>query len=295
VSKQYLAKTSFATRWDDTPSDVPGGRIVSPVHRQCGDQRARRPAQARRVHLVPAIKRAIDVVVAGGALVAAAPLFPVIALAVYVDSPGPVLFRQRRAGRLRGVTSSGGVKHFDLDEFEMRKFRTMHPGAERSTGPVLASEDDPRVTRVGSVLRKTRLDELPQLWDVVRGAMSLVGPRPERPELFRDLACAIPLFEERMRGVKPGITGLAQVSLGYQGTIPEHSEIAALADSLQNPYRLEAAAGSVADDMRVKLLYDLAYVAAMERLSTYLTMELAILVRTPWVMLCGLTSRGLGR
>ena len=177
----------------------------------------------------------------------------------------------------------------------MRKFRTMHLDAEARSGPVLATEDDPRVTRVGRVLRKTRLDELPQLWDVVRGAMSLVGPRPERPELFRDLAHAIPLFEERMRGVKPGITGLAQVSLGYQGTIPEGSKIAALSGSLQNPFELDEAAGSIADDMRMKLLYDLAYVAAMESLSTYLAMEAAIIMRTPLVMLRGLSSRGLGR
>ena len=241
------------------------------------------------------MKRAIDIAVAGSALVLAAPLFPAIALAIYVDSPGAVLFRQRRAGRLRRVTTEGGSKHVEVEEFEMRKFRTMRLDAEAGGGPVLASEDDPRVTRVGRVLRKTRLDELPQLWDVVRGVMSLVGPRPERPELFRDLACAIPLFEERMRGVKPGITGLAQVSLGYQGTIPEGSEIAALADSLQNPFGLDQAAGSVADDMRVKLLYDLAYVASMERLPTYLAMEISILARTPWVMLGGLTSRGLGR
>jgi lipopolysaccharide/colanic/teichoic acid biosynthesis glycosyltransferase len=297
VSKQYLANTSFATRWEDPRSDVLGGRIVSPVHRQCGEGApARRGSpRSRRVDLVPAVKRALDLTVAGTALVVAAPLIPVIALAIYLDSPGPVLFRQRRAGRLRRVTTTGGAKQVELDEFEMRKFRTMRLGAESATGPVLASEDDPRVTRVGRVLRKTRLDELPQLWDVLRGAMSLVGPRPERPELFRDLACAIPLFEERMRNVKPGITGLAQVSLGYLGTIPEGSEIAALAASLQNPFGLEEAAGSVADDMRVKLLYDLAYVAAMERLSTYLAMELAILLRTPWVMLRGLSSRGLGR
>ncbi len=92
--------------------------------------------------------------------------------------------------------------------------------------------------------------------------MSLVGPRPERPELLQNLAHAIPLFEERMRDVKPGITGLAQISLGYTGSIPEGSEIGKLASTLQNPWELEEAEGSLADDMRIKLLYDLAYTAS---------------------------------
>ena len=93
--------------------------------------------------------------------------------------------------------------------------------AEAKTGVVVAGQDDPRITRVGRFLRKSRLDELPQFWDVLRGKMSLVGPRPERPELLENLSYAIPLFEERMRDVKPGITGLAQ-SLGYRGEILEN-------------------------------------------------------------------------
>ncbi len=259
-------------------------------------RRPRRLARAVGPRAVPVLKRGIDLAAASAGLAVTAPVFPVIAGAIYIDSPGPILFRQRRAGKLRRAGLSGGDgEEVIVDEFEMCKFRTMRPDAETLTGPVLASERDPRVTRVGRVLRKTRLDELPQLWNVLCGSMSLVGPRPERPELLRDLSHAIPLFEERMRGVKPGITGLAQVSLGYQGTIPEHSSIAALADSLQNPFDLDAAAGAVADDMRVKLLYDVAYVASMEKLSTYLTMEAMILWRTPWVMLRGLSARGLGR
>jgi lipopolysaccharide/colanic/teichoic acid biosynthesis glycosyltransferase len=223
----------------------------------------------------------------GGAigLVVTAPLIPVIAAAVYLDSPGPIFFRQRRAGSLKSIENLNGRKHLTFDEFDMHKFRTMIPNAEAKTGVVVAGANDPRVTRVGAFLRKSRLDELPQFWDVLRGKMSLVGPRPERPELLNDLSYAIPLFEERMRDVKPGITGLAQISLGYTGSIPEGSEIAKLAATLQNPWDLDETKGSLADDMRIKLLYDLAYTASLERFDTFIRTELGIIFKTPLVML----------
>jgi lipopolysaccharide/colanic/teichoic acid biosynthesis glycosyltransferase len=230
-------------------------------------------------------KRAIDV--AGGllGLALSAPLMPIIAAAIYIDSPGPVLFRQRRAGSLRAVKTENGKKQFQFDEFEMHKFRTMVPNAEAKTGVVIAGANDARITRVGKFLRKSRLDELPQFWDVLRGKMSLVGPRPERPELLQDLSYAIPLFEERMRDVKPGITGLAQISLGYTGSIPEGSEIGKLAATLQNPWGLPETVGSLADDMRIKLLYDLAYTLSLEQFGTFLRTELGIIFKTPIVML----------
>ena len=156
------------------------------------------------------------------------------------------------------------------------------------TGAILAAQDDPRVTRVGKFLRKTRLDELPQFWNVLRGDMSLVGPRPERPELLENLALAIPFFEERMRFVKPGITGLAQVSLGFSGRAPDGSPVAAFREALTNPFKLEGADDSDADDMRMKMLYDLAYSASLEKLSSYLATELRVIARTPLVMLKGL-------
>lgn len=231
-------------------------------------------------------KRAIDIAAGAVGLALTAPLFPLISAAVYLDSPGPVLFKQRRAGQL--LTSNG--RQFKFREFTMYKFRTMRTDAEKHTGAVLAGENDPRITRIGRFLRKTRLDELPQLWNVLAGSMSLVGPRPERPEILSNLALAIPMFEERMRDVKPGITGLAQISLGYAGKPPEGSEVLRHAAQLTNPFQLDEADGAQADELRMKLLYDMAYVAALERYGTFLSTELSIIFKTPIVMI-----RGAGR
>jgi len=236
-------------------------------------------------------KRAVDVMGSMVGLALAAPLFPFIAAAIYLDSPGPVIFRQKRAGELIGPDDSPGVAgRFRFHEFEMLKFRTMRPNAEKHTGAVIAQTDDPRITRVGKFLRKSRLDELPQFWNVLRGEMSLVGPRPERPELLENLALAIPYFEERMRNVKPGITGLAQVSLGYSGRAPDGSPINEFKEALTNPFKLDGADDAEADDMRMKMLFDLAYSATLEGLASYLEMEAKIILRTPIVMI-----RGVGR
>lgn len=230
------------------------------------------------------LKRAVDLLAAGVGITLTLPLYPIIGAAIYLESPGDVLFRQRRAGRLIGRDS--GVNHrFVFQEFEILKFRTMKPNAEAATGAVVAAENDNRVTRVGRFLRSSRLDELPQLWNILRGDMSLVGPRPERPELIQNLALAIPFFEERMRGVRPGLTGLAQVSLGYTGRPLPGSKIEELMSSLTNPFKVEGAEGALADDMRIKALFDFAYVAAIEDILSFLRMETWIILQTPVAVL----------
>ncbi len=133
-------------------------------------------------------------------------LLPFIGLAIYIDSPGPIFYLQTRLGK-------------DGKPFKVIKFRTMIPDAEKYTGAVLATEDDPRITKVGKFLRKTRLDELPQFFNVLKGDMSTVGPRPERPEMYEKIEQELPLFKMRLM-VKPGITGLAQV-YGKYDTPPE--------------------------------------------------------------------------
>ncbi len=259
----------------------------------------------KRVRIV---KRIMDVVASGIGIAITAPFFPLIAAAVYIDSPGPIFLRQKRAGELidEGLDEDA-IDHQDtvqlprFVEFEMYKFRSMIPDAEKHTGQVIASKSDSRITRVGSFIRKTRIDELPQLWNILKGDMSLVGPRPERPERQANLALAIPFFEERMRDVKPGLTGLAQTSLGYSGRAGDESAIKAFEATLVNPFALEFTglgdgdddddeAIAEADDMRMKLLYDLPYVANLERLSSFLRMDIGIILRTPLVMI-----RGLGR
>jgi lipopolysaccharide/colanic/teichoic acid biosynthesis glycosyltransferase len=231
------------------------------------------------------VKRAIDVAGSITGLAVTLPLWVPIAAAILLDSGWPIFFVQRRAG---GVADDGKGGYCWL-EFDMYKFRTMGVDAELRTGAVLAAKKDDRVTRVGRYLRATRLDELPQFWNVLKGDMSLVGPRPERPELLANLAMAIPYFEDRARGVKPGLTGLAQIKLGYTGAATPGSEVAKLRSTLTNPFQIEEAEGAIADDMRIKLMFDLAYSAALEDFWSYLPLELSILVKTPFVMVM---SRG---
>lgn len=148
------------------------------------------------------VKRAFDVAFAGGGLLALSPIIAVVAVAIKLDSPGPVLYSQ-------GRTAEFG------DVFTIYKFRSMVPDAEAETGVKLSEEDaggvDPRVTRIGRVLRRTHLDEIPQLWSILVGDMSVVGPRPERPELDADIERGVEDWPSRWF-VKPGLTGLAQIN-----------------------------------------------------------------------------------
>ncbi len=186
-----------------------------------------------------AIKRGFDVVGSLVGLLLVAPVMVMAAIAIKLDSPGPVLYRQARVG-LGGST------------FMIFKFRSMHSNAEQNGEPRWADEHDSRITRVGRLLRKYRVDELPQFFNVIRGDMSFIGPRPERPFFVERLASEIPFFAER-HAIKPGITGWAQVSYHYGASI---------------------------EDARRKLSYDLYYLK-----NQGLFLDLIILIRTVHVIL----------
>jgi exopolysaccharide biosynthesis polyprenyl glycosylphosphotransferase len=149
-------------------------------------------------------KRILDIVVTLSLMPIALPLIGICAGLIKILSPGPVFYTQTRVGK-------------DGRPFNFAKLRTMIPDAEKHTGPVWAKEDDPRVTPIGRLLRKTRLDELPQLFHVLTGQMSLIGPRPERPKFVEELKDEVPLYEHRLM-VRPGITGWAQIHHNYDRT-----------------------------------------------------------------------------
>jgi exopolysaccharide biosynthesis polyprenyl glycosylphosphotransferase len=152
----------------------------------------------------PFFKRVMDILISSIGLIVLAFLFPILALAIYVDSPGPIFYTQERVGK------GGRI-------FRVFKFRSMIPNAEES-GAVWAEEDDPRITRVGRLLRRTMIDELPQLINVLRGEMSIVGPRPERPMFADELAEQIPFYRAR-HAVKPGMAGWALINYGYSSSV----------------------------------------------------------------------------
>lgn len=173
-----------------------------------------------------ALKRTLDIVISGIGLLCLAPVFPILALLIKLDSRGPVLYAQERIGqnrrRSRNGSVPGGRDQRRSDSFgrpfKIYKLRTMVADAERNTGPVWAAPKDARVTRLGRILRKTRLDETPQLWNVLKGEMSIVGPRPERPVFVASIAESLPDYPMRCSAL-PGITGLAQVKSRYDSSI----------------------------------------------------------------------------
>lgn len=202
--------------------------------------------------------RAMNIAVALIALIALSPLFLLIALAVKLTSRGPIFYSQVRVGvdrRARGRPADER-RVYDLGgrPFTMHKFRSMYVNAEADGRAVWAQKADPRVTLVGRVLRRTRLDELPQLINVLRGDMNIVGPRPERPTLFADLRKDIPQYQLRQR-VKPGITGWAQINQCYDACV---------------------------DDVRRKVQYDLEYLRRQSLIE-----DVRIMTMTVPVMLFG--------
>ncbi|MCX7926568.1 MAG: sugar transferase [Candidatus Omnitrophica bacterium] len=186
-------------------------------------------------------KRLMDIVLAFFGLIISSPLVCVAAIMIKLTSPGSIIYRQKRVG-LNGQV------------FWIYKLRTMCQDAEKNTGAVWATKDDPRVTPVGRILRKLRIDEIPQLVNVLLGQMSIVGPRPERPEIVNNLKKIIRDYEKRFR-VKPGITGLAQVLHKYDESI---------------------------EDVRQKVRYDLIYIR-----KRCLMTDLDILIKTIGVVLTG--------
>ena len=214
-------------------------------------------------------KRAFDFVVAVMAFILASILFLIVPIFIKTDSPGPVYYGQQRAGlnhrRRERRQVSIAVAHdrrrverrkMDLfgRPFIVYKFRTMRQDAEKLSGAVWAQKNDPRITRVGKVLRFTHIDEIPQFLNVLFGEMSMVGPRPERPQIIPSLVKEVPDYERRLE-VKPGMTGIAQIYCGYDATI---------------------------DDVRQKVRYDLTYVE-----NNTLKADMIILVKTLWMIIRG--------
>lgn len=190
-------------------------------------------------------KRVCDVIFATLGLLMTAPLFPLLAVLIKLDSPGPVFFKQLRVGE-------------NELEYFIYKFRTMCLDAERSTGAVWAQKEDPRVTRIGAFMRKTRLDEIPQLYNVLKGDMSFIGPRPERMAFVERLKKIIPFYSTR-HFIKPGVTGWAQIRYPY---------------------------GATDEDALEKLRYDLYYIKNYSIL-----LDLRIIIDTIRVVLTGFGGR----
>jgi lipopolysaccharide/colanic/teichoic acid biosynthesis glycosyltransferase len=217
-----------------------------------------RPANRRRRRVTPGdvARRVLNILVAAIALVLTAPLMLVVAILVKISSPGPVFYTQKRVGfnrRRRPVLEAHGRRRADMGGrlFEIYKFRTMCV-QESSAAQVWASSNDSRVTPIGRVLRKYRLDELPQLVNVLKGDMNIVGPRPEQPRIFSNLREEIENYAHRQR-VLPGITGWAQINHHYDSCI---------------------------EDVKRKVSFDLEYI---QRRST--VEDLRIMMRTIPVML----------
>lgn len=188
--------------------------------------------EVKRQFFVNIVKRSIDIFGAIVGLILTAPFFVILPILIKLDSPGPVFYRQARIGFNRRKSGRRDLGRSELGRvvrdrrranqkgllFSVIKFRTMVADAEKKCGPVWATANDPRITRLGNLMRKTRLDEIPQFVNILFGQMSLVGPRPERPMFVKELATQVENYEKRLE-VKPGLTGLAQIENGYDSSV----------------------------------------------------------------------------
>lgn len=203
-AKTDKEKAAVMAGLSDTPRLTESGIAADVLEKLLPDEGVVELPRVRKVAGGPVYrfaKRAFDVVSCGAALIVLAIPMAVIAAKIKSESPGPVIYAQRRVGK-------------DGRVFELYKFRSMYVDAE-ARGARWAAEDDPRITPFGKTMRRTRLDELPQFWNVVKGDMSLIGPRPERPAFHEEFCRRIDGWEQRLL-VKPGISGLAQVEGGYE-------------------------------------------------------------------------------
>jgi lipopolysaccharide/colanic/teichoic acid biosynthesis glycosyltransferase len=255
--EQVAGYSRFEGRSEPQPEDLAGQAV------------ALKYTPVRRIRAAILAKRVFDICVASLALVLLSPVFVLVALAIKLDSRGPIFFMQERIGinrrredRRHRIVPPPPDPARESDRrrfinpgrpFRIYKFRTMVQDAEKGV-PTLACENDPRITRVGRFMRKTRVDEIPQFMNVIMGDMSIIGPRPERSFFINEVKREVPEFTMRLM-VKPGITGLAQVEHGYTKNIGE---------------------------MKGKLFYDLKYIADLS-----LMQEIRILFKTFYVVVTG--------
>jgi lipopolysaccharide/colanic/teichoic acid biosynthesis glycosyltransferase len=263
-SKPKRSPSTFATALKTEVANIATGGLLR--------KREGRIYHFDAFHLPPRLlwKRFLDVSLSGTAIILLLPLMALVAVLIKVTSPGPVLFKQERIGINRRRAHerhrqqphpNGERRNSDRRRrrgfgkpFLMYKFRTMVTDAEKDGRPKFAFKGDPRITPLGAILRKARIDELPQFFNVLKGDMSVVGPRPERAYFIDEIDAHIPTFKYRLRA-KPGITGLAQVELGYANDT---------------------------EGMRRKLRFDLKYIQSINVVS-----DIRILYRTIFVVLTG--------
>lgn len=220
------------------------------------------------------VKRVFDISLSLFVLICLSPFFLIVAVLIKRGSKGPVIYSQRRVQGL--YPANIDLNASTIRCFNIYKFRTMIQDAEQN-GAINAVENDPRVTKIGKFLRATRLDELPNFFNVLIGHMSVVGPRADRPEMYKEAESITPGVYEITRYVKPGITGLAQIKLQSDGTFGKNSGLEKCLPEYEEH-------GEKLDNFRYKLYYATSYLAHLRNIQSYLYMELKIILMTPYIM-----------